>query len=202
MYIKKIFQDGAPADFILIGATTRDPSEINPALRSRTAEVFFEPLTQGDIQKIVENAANRLHVKIDSQVPKVISDYTIEGRKATNILIDALGVATQRIERGEKVASEASGGIDNIILTLEDLEETIRGGRLSPYVHVESIFDVSCGQDIRPWSCRLSRICNKRVEAVCFKSRGEGKGQMRFNDTAGSMAKDSRCSTQHPCSEI
>ena len=28
-YIKKLFADGAPADFVLIGATTRDPSEID-----------------------------------------------------------------------------------------------------------------------------------------------------------------------------
>jgi len=40
-YIKKLFEEGAPADFILIGATTRDPSEINPALRSRCAENLF-----------------------------------------------------------------------------------------------------------------------------------------------------------------
>jgi ATP-dependent Lon protease len=30
-YVKKLFDEGAPADFILIGATTRHPSEINPA---------------------------------------------------------------------------------------------------------------------------------------------------------------------------
>ena len=36
-YIRKLFKDGAPADFILIGATTRQPEEINPAIRSRCA---------------------------------------------------------------------------------------------------------------------------------------------------------------------
>ena len=40
-WIRKLFTDGAPADFILIGATTKDPSEINPALRSRCAEIFL-----------------------------------------------------------------------------------------------------------------------------------------------------------------
>ena len=30
-YIRKLFKDGAPADFILIGATTRQPEEIAPA---------------------------------------------------------------------------------------------------------------------------------------------------------------------------
>ena len=59
-YIKKLFNEGAPADFILIGATTRHPSEINPALRSRCAEVFFEPLAPDCIEEIVRNAAKRL----------------------------------------------------------------------------------------------------------------------------------------------
>ena len=39
-------RDGAPADFVLIGATTRDPEAIDAAIRSRCAAVYFEPLTQ------------------------------------------------------------------------------------------------------------------------------------------------------------
>ena len=31
-YIKYLFDKGAPADFVLIGATTREPGELNPAL--------------------------------------------------------------------------------------------------------------------------------------------------------------------------
>ena len=45
-YIKRLFKEGAPADFVLIGATTRDPEEIDPAIRSRASEIFFAPLTQ------------------------------------------------------------------------------------------------------------------------------------------------------------
>ena len=59
-YIKKLFRDGAPADFILIGATTREPQEINPAIRSRCAEVFFEPLQPEDVETIVKNAVNAI----------------------------------------------------------------------------------------------------------------------------------------------
>ena len=40
-YIHDIFQNGMPADFRLIGATTRQPHEISPALRSRCVEIFF-----------------------------------------------------------------------------------------------------------------------------------------------------------------
>ena len=43
-YIKEIFDNGLPADFRLIGATTRNPDEIIPAIRSRCVEVFFRGL--------------------------------------------------------------------------------------------------------------------------------------------------------------
>ncbi len=39
------FHARPPADFILIGATTREPQDITPAIRSRCAEVYFEPLS-------------------------------------------------------------------------------------------------------------------------------------------------------------
>ena len=91
-YIKKLFTEGAPADFILIAATTRDPSEISPAIRSRCAEVYFEPLDQGDIQEIVIEAASRLKVKIEPKVAELIGQYTIEGRKAAGLLADAYGL--------------------------------------------------------------------------------------------------------------
>ena len=44
LYIHEIFQKGLPADFRLIGATTRSPAEIPEALRSRCTEIFFERL--------------------------------------------------------------------------------------------------------------------------------------------------------------
>lgn len=43
-YIHDIFQKGLPADFRLVGATTRSPEEIPPAIRSRCLEVFFREL--------------------------------------------------------------------------------------------------------------------------------------------------------------
>lgn len=71
-YIKYLFDNGAPADFVLIGATTKEPGDINPALRSRCTEVYFEPLSAMDIQKIVENAAKKLEVKIEDGVAEYI----------------------------------------------------------------------------------------------------------------------------------
>lgn len=50
-YIHDIFQKGLPADFRLVGATTRSPEEIPPAIRSRCLEVFFRELDTEEIQK-------------------------------------------------------------------------------------------------------------------------------------------------------
>ena len=100
-YIRKLFEEGAPADFVLIGATTRDAEHINPALRSRCAEIYFEPLTPAHIRTIVENAAERLNVRLGDGAAQLISEYTIEGRKAINILADAYSLALNRLADAE-----------------------------------------------------------------------------------------------------
>ena len=69
------------------------PEEINPAIRSRCAEVFFEALTPSDIKKIVAMAAKKLNVDLTDKAKEIISSYTIEGRKAVDILCDAYGLA-------------------------------------------------------------------------------------------------------------
>ena len=122
-YIKKLFEEGAPADFVLIGATTRDADHINPALRSRCAEIYFEPLTPAHILRIVENAARRLHVTLGEGVAELISEYTIEGRKAINILADAYSLAVNRLTDPEieEIVSRETNSAD----------EGIGGGRVS-----------------------------------------------------------------------
>ena len=59
MYIKEIFENGLPADFRLIGATTSNPEEIIPALRSRCVEIFFRALLPEEIETIAKNAVNK-----------------------------------------------------------------------------------------------------------------------------------------------
>ena len=48
-YIKEVFENGLPADFRLIGATTRSPQDIIPAIRSRCVEIFFRALLPEEI---------------------------------------------------------------------------------------------------------------------------------------------------------
>ncbi len=58
-HIRDIFDRGLPADFRLIGATTRSPEELPPALRSRCVEVFFRALTPAEVSRIAREAATR-----------------------------------------------------------------------------------------------------------------------------------------------
>ena len=176
-YIKKLFDEGAPADFVLIGATTREASHINPALRSRCAEIYFEPLTPANIQEIVSNAAKKLSAKLGDGVPELISEYTIEGRKAINILADAYSLALER---------EA----DDIIIEKADIYKVAQVSRLSPYVTKKASHRMEVGHI---FGLGVSGFLGSviEIEAIAFKAREEGKGTVRFNETAGSMAKDS-----------
>lgn len=178
-YIHKLFRDGAPADFILIGATTRDPSEINPAIRSRCAEVFFEPLVPRDIEKIVENAAKQLQVSLADGVAAKIASYTIEGRKAVNILADTYGLAVYQ-----------SGHQDSLTLTCEHVQRVAQISRLVPYVTDKASSVPAVG---KVFGLGVAGYLGSalEIEAVAFPAHVPGKGYYRFNDTAGSMAKDS-----------
>ena len=64
-HIHEIFQNGLPADFRLIGATTRMPEEIPPAIRSRCLEIYFQPLSPEEVGKIALNAVRKINFSID-----------------------------------------------------------------------------------------------------------------------------------------
>ncbi|MEN6414051.1 MAG: Lon family ATP-dependent protease [Veillonellales bacterium] len=179
-YIQKLFEDGAPADFILIGATTRESQDINPAIRSRCAEIYFEPLTPKYIEEIVYNAAVKLKVEMEPDVPQLISEYTIEGRKAINILADAYGIALYR----------AGENTDKITITLPDVYRVFQVSRLTPYVSHKASATWEVG---KVFGLGVAGYLGSvlEIEAVAFPAATPGKGGIRFNDTAGSMAKDS-----------
>lgn len=180
-YIKYLFDKGAPADFVLIGATTREPSEINPALRSRCTEVYFEPLTAKDIETIVVNAAHKLKVEVADGVAETISRYTIEGRKAVNILADAYGYV---LHNRELVKTS------KIKIELNDLLDVISISRLTPYEELDTEVKFEVGHI---YGLGVSGYIGStiEIETSVFEAKEKGKGQVRFNDTAGSMAKDS-----------
>lgn len=176
-YIKLLFEEGAPADFILIGATTRQPEEINPALRSRCAEVFFNPLSSSDIARIVLNAADKLGARISAEGAELISSYTYEARKAVNILADCY---SSMINDSEDKDNEIS---------IDCIKEVLSKGRYVPLnkKKAESIREIGRinGLGVNGFIGNVIEL-----EAVCF-ARDDEAGTVRFNETAGSMTKDS-----------
>ena len=238
-YIRKLFEEGAPADFVLIGATTREADHINPALRSRCAEIYFEPLTPAHILTIVENAAQRLNVELAEGVAQLISTYTIEGRKAINILADAYSLALNRLsdaeiaqivsretsDDGEKdtvkepvsretvedvakenVSHETEGDpskanvkphhivsretLPQIRVTKDDIYEVAQVSRLYRFGRKKASDTPAVG---RVFGLGVAGFLGSiiEIEAVAFPAAEKGKGTVRFNETAGSMAKDS-----------
>jgi len=178
-YVKRLFAEGAPADFLLIGATTKEPEEISPTLRSRCAEVFFDPLSQEDVQKIVRQAARRLGVELEGGVPATISEYTVEGRKAVNLLADAYGVALYRRH-----------GRGHPRITRHDLLEVVRSGRLAATVPTKASDTPEVG---KVFALGVTQYVGSliEIEATAFPAGKRQRGTIRFNETAGTMAKDS-----------
>ncbi len=176
-YIKNLFEEGAPADFVLIGATTRDPVEISPALRSRVAEVYFVPLEPENVRTIVHQAAVKLGVELEVGVPELISEYVIEGRKANTLLTDAYGLV--RFREPE---------VENVQIRVENIREVLRSARLIPYV----VRKARSGWEVgRILGLGVAGFLGSvlEIEAAAFPGQN-GKGTIRFNETAGSMARD------------
>ncbi|MEG1257256.1 Lon family ATP-dependent protease [Clostridium sp.] len=178
-YIKYLFDKGAPADFVLIGATTREPGEINPALRSRCTEVYFEPLSAKDIEHVVLNASKKLNIILEDGLAREISRYTIEGRKAINILADVYGYVLLNRETTE-----------DVVITINDFNQVVSNNRLRAY---EDVTDLDAKQVGQIFGLGVSGFLGSTIEIECavFEAKEKGKGNIRFNDTAGSMAKDS-----------
>ncbi len=116
-HIHEIFEKGLPADFRLIGATTRSPEEIPPALRSRCVEIFFRQLEKNEICEIIKNALIQNNMEYDEETADFISDYAKNGRDAVKIVQTAAGVAL--MERRDKVL-------------LSDAEWVVRMGKFQP----------------------------------------------------------------------
>ena len=116
-HIHDIFKNGLPADFRLIGATTRTPSEIPPAIRSRCMEVFFRELTQDEISAIAKKAAEKVNQSISEKGLQILSTYARNGREAVNMIQIAAGLSITE---------------ERIFIKEEDLEWIIQSSQLNP----------------------------------------------------------------------
>jgi Lon-like ATP-dependent protease len=116
-HIHDIFQKGLPADFRLVGATTRQAEEIPPAIRSRCVEVYFRPLQADEVSQIAKNAAVRGGFKTEEGIEDIVAKYAQNGRDAVNIIQIAGGSA---LVEGRST------------ITKKDVEWVIEFGRYSP----------------------------------------------------------------------
>ena len=116
-HIHDIFQNGLPADFRLIGATTRGPESIPPALRSRCLEIYFRSLTPDEIKEVTTNALNKIKFDSEEGVADLVGKYATNGREAVNIIQTAVGVNIN--ESRNKV-------------TVSDIEWVLNNGQYSP----------------------------------------------------------------------
>ena len=92
-HIHDVFKRGMPADFRLVGATTRSPEEISPALRSRCMEIFFRALTPQEIAGIARGAAERAGYDMAQEEADTVGRYAACGRDAVNIVQMCAGLA-------------------------------------------------------------------------------------------------------------
>ncbi|NLM43314.1 MAG: ATP-dependent protease LonB [Clostridiales bacterium] len=116
-HIHDIFQNGLPADFRLIGATTRGPESIPPALRSRCLEIYFKALGTDEIKKVCENVMKKISFDMEKGVVDVIAKYANNGREAVNIIQTAVGI---NINEGRKK------------VLVKDVEWVINSGQYNP----------------------------------------------------------------------
>jgi ATP-dependent protease LonB len=121
-YIHDIFQNGLPADFRLVGATTRLPEEMPPALRSRCMEVFFRELSPEEIKQVAKRACQKVGLEISERCLDKIAIYASNGREAVNIVQIASGIAINE---------------ERTRMTDEDIEWVIQSSRLSPRMDIK-----------------------------------------------------------------
>lgn len=115
-HIHDVFQNGLPADFRLVGATTRSPEEISPAIRSRCVEVFFRNLLPDEIGVVAQKAAKKLNVPLEDAALNVVTRYATNGRDAVNIVQIAGSIAMEKKE----------------VITAETVEWVINCGQYTP----------------------------------------------------------------------
>ena len=129
-YVHEVFKNGLPADFRLVGATTRSPEDIPPALRSRCMEIFFRALTQEEVTQIALDASLRAGFSMDRETACLAGQYAQCGRDAVNMVQMASGVA--QLENRKEILRR-------------DMEWVIESGH---YVHrpeTEAILDSRVG---------------------------------------------------------
>lgn len=160
-YIREVFDNGLPADFRLIGATTKNPEEICPAIRSRCVEVYFRALLQEEVETIVQNAVDKIGFKIDEKAKKMVGKYSNNGRDAVSLVQLGSGIALNE---------------DRDIIEVADIEWIIENGQYSPRPekNVPEKSQVGYVNGLAVYGANMGTIMEIEASAVKVSSR-EGK---------------------------
>ncbi|MFW6278865.1 MAG: ATP-dependent protease LonB [Bacillota bacterium] len=116
-YIHEIFQKGLPADFRLVGATTKQPQQIPPAIRSRCLEIFFSELNSNHIAEIARRALDKIYFDINEGALELIKKYAANGRETVNMIQLSGGMAQK--EKRKKILAR-------------DVKQVINSGQYNP----------------------------------------------------------------------
>lgn len=158
-HIHDIFKNGLPADFRLIGATTRTPSEIPPAIRSRCMEVFFRELTEDEIETVGKKAAEKVKLSIGEAGLSTLANYARNGREAVNLIQTSAGLAIQE---------------DRDFIKDEDIEWVVHSSQLSPRMERKIMHNSSVGlvNGLAVYGPNTGALLEIEVMAIPAKDKG------------------------------
>lgn len=177
-HIHEIFQKGLPADFRLVGATTRTPEEIPEAIRSRCVEVFFEPLSACEVEEISQGAAQKGGFDLSPECAGLIARYAANGRDAVNIV--QIAGSSALVEGRHKIE-------------VKDVEWVIEFGRYSPIIEKSAVKESEIGvinglavagrdhgmvMEVEASAARCSAGCGSLITTgIVDEEEFEGRGQ-------------------------
>lgn len=188
-YIKEIFDNGLPADFRLIGATTRNPEDIPAAIRSRCVEIYFRALLQDEIEEIALNVIKKVNLSIEDGALALLSRYCTNGREVVNLVQLCVGIATND---------------DRMEIGIEDVEWVIENGQYSPRPEksIEKEPRVGYVNGLAVYGANMGTLLE--VEATSHRCEA-GKGKLRVTgiieeEEFGSSTKKSKRKSTAGCS--
>ncbi len=175
-HIHEIFQKGLPADFRLVGATTRTADEIPAAIRSRCVEIYFRPLTAGEVTEIAKNAAQKGGFVLEEGGGELIAKYAQSGRDAVNIVQIAGGVALVE---------------DRRLIKRKDIEWVIEFGKYNPRLDkkVDKSEQVGCINGLAVFGNCTGMVLDIEVAAV---KTFNGKGTLKVTGIIEEEEMDGR----------
>ncbi|PGL73348.1 ATP-dependent protease LonB [Bacillus sp. AFS055030] len=181
-HIHEIFKHGLPADFRLVGATTRSPEDIPPAIRSRCLEIFFRELEQDEIQAVAKRSAEKIELSLSEKALELVGTYAKNGREAINLIQLAGGMV---LTSGRKELIE------------DDIEWVVSVSRLSPRLvnKIPEAPTVGLVNGLAVYGANIGALLP--IEVSAMKAKEIGKGTITITgiveeESLGNQAKSIR----------